>query len=31
MALCDRIKQRIVDADALQRNLADAMAVQAVA
>jgi type I restriction enzyme S subunit len=31
MALCDRIQQRIVDAGALQRNLADAMVVQAVA
>jgi type I restriction enzyme S subunit len=31
MALCDRIQQRIVDAGALQRNLADAMVAQAVA
>jgi type I restriction enzyme S subunit len=31
MALCDRIQQRIVDAGALQRNLVDAMVVQAVA
>jgi hypothetical protein len=31
MAPCDRIKERIIDASALQRNLADAMAVQAVA
>jgi hypothetical protein len=30
MALCDRIKERIVDAGALQRNLADAMVEQAV-
>jgi hypothetical protein len=31
MALCDRIKQRIFDTGALQRNLADAMVAQAVA
>jgi type I restriction enzyme S subunit len=31
MALCDRIKECITDAGALQRNLADSMVAQAVA
>jgi len=31
MALCDRLRERIFDAGALQRNLADAMAAKAVA